>query len=494
MDIVEKVVNESIAAQNAAVDAIRKHRYEEFKLEHARPFVETVKKMETHPDQSKEALDLYTQSLSIHYDTLCSLTDTITPIDTAFLEWQQTPVALEVMYGLDPDFREAVEEFARAVDESEDIIGLEAMRVHCGFYGIISAKDFAAIPGSTFNVIAQVVARTDMAKKYKQAILSSKSWGLNTTYVFGDKFTAALGAGKTVAEAIAIEQDWMKRAWLAPVKTQTEIMRSFGHSSYDIDKYFATYRKHFTPYIEAAHDAGVHIANIVMLPTHVGDVGHHIGPAYYNICKDEMAMQILQSVTDVTVNTLQQSLADGKLDSVYKMMNVATGASASAIAEILALDGFTVDMLINFLSRRFDNYVQKYPFTRPMVGELHINDFLDFASRGEKINLPKTRGGTAKVGGVEISHEPIYTNDEINHPEKYAYPFCAVTTRATALMRFLDMPCLLAPEPPSITGMVNACALTPDKPAAPIELCKNCATARATPAQCAFCWAKNLKL
>ncbi|MFQ6063227.1 MAG: DUF2193 family protein, partial [Methanosarcinales archaeon] len=187
-------------------------------------------------------------------------------------------------------------------------------------------------------------------------------------------------------------------------------------------------------------------------------------------------------------STLQHGMSEGKLNNIYKVMSVATGSTASAIATILAMDGFTVNMLIDFLYKRFHNYVQTYPFTRPMVGELHNNDFLDFVARGEQINQ------TGKVAGVEIDLDPLKSNPELNSPEKYAYPFCAITVRATALFRFLDMPCLLAPEPPSITGMINACALNPDKPSAPIEMCKNCATKRIMPTKCNYCRAKDLKL
>ena len=59
MNLIEKTVNDAIAAQNAAVDAIRIHRYEDFLLEHARPYVDVIREMECDREQSREAIDLY---------------------------------------------------------------------------------------------------------------------------------------------------------------------------------------------------------------------------------------------------------------------------------------------------------------------------------------------------------------------------------------------------------------------------------------------------
>lgn len=84
---------------------------------------------------------------------------------------------------------------------------------------------------------------------------------------------------------------------------------------------------------------------------------------------------------------------------------------------------------------------------------------------------------------VPIDLSPVRNNPELNNVQAYAYPFTAITVRATALLRFIDQPCLLAPEPPSIVAMVNAVALAPERPLAPAEMCKNCATSRYLPAQ-----------
>ena len=130
----------------------------------------------------------------------------------------------------------------------------------------------------------------------------------------------------------------------------------------------------------------------------------------------------------------------------------------------------------------FKNYVMTHPFDRPMVGELHINDWMDFVSRGERINAPKPRGLGGKVSGVTIDLSAIRLNSKLNNPQWYTYPYTGITVRYTALLRFVDQPCLLAPEPLSIVDMVNATVLNPDVPMAPVQMCKNCATNRSLPA------------
>ncbi len=492
MSIEEKVVGEAIAAQKASVRCIKDNRYSDFLLEHALPFVEAVRDIRVHPDQSKEAMDLYQQSVLIHYDVLTSLTKTVSPLDCAFLEWQQTPITLDVMYDLDPDFRQAVSEFVDVIEESDDIIGVEAARIHTGFYGIISATDFAALPGSTLNVIAQIIERSSIPKEYKQAIMAAKSWGLNGIYVFGDRYSGVLKSCGNVQRAIEEEKRYLKWIWTEPSKAMLGLMGALGQSSYDRFRYFEMYGKRFTPYIKAAQDAGVHVANIVMLPTHVGDIGHHIGPSYYHICRDDMCMAILEAVSETVYGTLRRALAMGKIKSPFDVTSVATGASASAMAEILAWEGFTPDMVQDMLQKRFNNYKLAHPYDRPMVGELHINDWLDFATRGASINAQPPRGSDGKVMGVPIDLAAIRFNSRLNNPQWYTYPYTAITVRTTALLRFLDQPCLLAPEPPSIAGLVNATALHPDVPMAPVQLCKNCATSRYLPAKCNYCLSPRL--
>lgn len=492
LSLPEKVVEDAIAAQKASVECIKGNRYKDFLLEQCLPFVEVVRNFKRTPEQSKEAMDLYQASLLLHYDILTSLTKTVSAMDCAFLEWQQTPITLDIMYKMDKDFKDAIDVFVNTIEESDDIIGIEATRVHNGFYGIISSMDFAALPGSTFSVIAQILERTPIAKEYKQAIMASKSWGLNGIYVFGDRYTRVLQRCRNVQKAIEEEKRYLKMTWSDPSKTMMKLMGTFGHSSYDRLKYFELYEKKFTPFVKAAYDAKVHIANIPMLPTHVGDIGHHIGPSYYHICKDDMCLAILEAVSQVGYDTMRRALGMEKIKSPFDVAGIATGASASAMAEILAWEAFTPDMIQELFQKRFHHWVLAHPYDRPMVGELHINDWLDFVTRGASINAPAPRGSGGKVSGVPIDLSAIRFNSKLNNPQWYTYPYTGISVRTTALLRFVDQPCLLAPEPPSIVGMINATVLHPELPMAPVQLCKNCATARYEPAKCNYCISPKL--
>jgi hypothetical protein len=492
VDIVEKVTEEAINAQKIIVDTIKRHRFNDFELSQCKGFVDFIEGIKPTEEQSKETLNLYKNSVVIHYGILSTLTKSITPKDTAFLEWQQIPVVLEILYEKDKDFRNAVEEFAKTIDEADDIVGLEAIRVHTGFYGLTSLSDPFAVPGSVGNVIAQLLERTSIERRYKEAILAAKTWGLNTSYVFGERFTRVMRKTRDINRAIRIEKKYLKNIWLKPVETQWRLMKDWGQSSYDREEYFQLYKKKIESTVKDAYDSGAHIANIVNLPTHVGDVGHHIGPGYYNLCRDQMVMAILESVTAVMKRTLEKSLSDGLLKNIHHVMSVATGACSASVAEIMSWDGFTSDMITHLFVSRFPNYVRKYPFSRSMVGELHNYDFIELLSKGEAILENKKEKET--VAGVKVELFPLRTNTVLNHPEWFGFPFTAISTRATALLRFADLPCLLSSEPPSIMCMVNAAAMMPDKPLAPTQVCKRCVVTKLSPPLCNYCWSTDLKL
>ncbi len=470
--MIEKVVSEGLRAQEEIVKAIDRYRFSDFKIEHAEGFVRAVESMKPYEGQSGEALNLYVKSVVYHYETLRSLTETITPLESAFLEWMQTPTVLDMLYRMDSSFREAAEEFAKTVDDCDDILSLEAMRIANGFYGIISAKDFAPIPGSTYSIVRKIVERCSIDKTYRDAILSANSWGLHS-YVFGNEFLRVFGETKDFNRALNAEKEAMKKMILEPVKAQTEIMLNAGFSSFDPAEYMRRYGEKMEPFVRDALKS-VHLANIVMLPTHVGDVGHHIGWQYYYICRDEINMEILR----VHLELLKLNLStDAK--SPFDVTSQATGISAVYLYRLLEDEGFTPEMLIRLFTERFYNYIQRKQFERNVVNELHVNDFLDFIYRGGKLK-----------DKMELNWKPLEESELLNSPEYYAYPFCAITTKFAALMKFADMPCLLAPEPISIVSMVNAVAEKPEM-ALITDFCKKCATASIQPNKCLHCVAKK---
>lgn len=472
--MIAKVIDDALTAQKEIIEAIGKYRFSDFKIEHAESFVRAIENMGASDEQSDEAFQLYRQSLLNHYKILLSLTDTITPLESAFLEWMQTPSALEILYGLDSSFKEAVHDFVKVIDDCDDILSLEAMRLINGFYGVTSAKDFAAIPSSTYSVMASIADRTDIDKDYKMAILSANSWGL-TSYIFGNEFLRSFKEKKDFKVALEKEKEAMKSMLLDPVKTQMEIMNSFGFKSFKPEDYFKKYIDNFKPVVEKAFN-DVHIANVVMLPTHVGDVGHHIGWQYYYLCRDEINMELLRVHLRLLQSNLPKAYEEGYIKSIFDVTSIATAISSVYLYKLLEDEGFTTNMIIRLFTERFYNYIQRKQFERNVVNELHINDFLDFIYRGEKLSK--------KMGFVEW--DTLHNSKILNSPELYAFPFCAITTKFAALMKFADMPCLLAPEPISIVSMVNAIAMKPETPLIS-EFCKRCATASIQSSKCLHC-------
>ncbi|WP_456468533.1 DUF2193 family protein [Archaeoglobus sp.] len=484
--MMEDVLDESIRMQETIVKTIEEYRFEDFKISHAEDFVNVVRNIKVKENQTDDALNLYKMSVLNHYEILKKLTDSITPFDSAFLEWMQTPVVIEILYDLDSSFREAAEAFAKAIDESDDLLALEAMRLANGFYGLTSAKDFGAIPGSTLSVLTKIAERVSVDRDYILAILSSKSWGLNTSYVFGNTFLRVFHETRDFSKALEAEKSQMKRMFLEPVKLQADIMKSYGFSSFDPLEYMQMYRKKMFEVVKRARN--VHIANVVMLPTHVGDIGHHIGWQYYYICRDEMNMELLRVHLAFLKRNLRKAFEKGNMSNIFDISYFATGLSSLFLYRILWDEGFTAEMLARLFTERFYNWVMLRQFDRNVVSELHVNDFLDFTFRGQRL---------AEKGWKLRNFEPDfsdYDSSMLHAGELYAYPFCAITTKFATLMKFADMPCLLAPEPMSIVVLVNAVALNPEKPFAPVSICKNCATAHVQPVKCTHCISKDLKV
>ena len=480
-ELYEKMINEAMAAQRADVDTVKAKRGQKFTLKDTKPFVDAVRKMTAIGDQSQAVIDLHKNSVISHSEVLQSLATTVRPEDDPFVEHYQTPVVLEILKSQDEAFAKSVDAFTKAVADAEARIGLEAVRRYGGFYGPTCVVDFALIPGSTSNVVNRVLQKTDIPVEHKRAILAAKSWGMNTSYGFGDTFAHALEAGATPAEATAREIEMMQRIYREPVEAQAELMDAAGMTSFDPRKYMSEYRRRMEGTVRAAVDDGVHYANILTVPAYsVGDVAHHIAQSTFNMCKDDVVMAVIEAVTEVMESTLRNSLDSYR--SYWDVLSVATGASAAATEYILELDAFNAPTVVDLLTKRFHNYVLAYP-TRGAAAELHNCDFMDMIYRGWKLldKARRNRNGadevlTPMVGKYPVDLSPIHANEVLMNPQWYAYPACAITVRFSALMRLADYPCLLTSEPVTATMMTNVIALEKETAAAPVRACKSCAT------------------
>jgi len=479
----EKMIAEASAAANADLGVISAKRGEAFLFTDAQPYVDAVNGMRPGEGQSKEVFDLHVQSVNAHYEILkkISVNGTIRPEDDPFVEHYQTPPILEILYDADPSFKASMWKFIDALAENKALLGREAARIYGGMYGLTCVVDFAFSVGSTSNIVNRILRNMDLPKDHKRTILSSKSWGMNTSYGIGSAFRGAVEAGKTLAEAEQAELDMMQFIYREPVAAQAQLMDTHnlgghgGHSSFDTRAYMAQYKERMKPFVLKALEAGVHPANIVTVPAYcVGDVGHHLGPATYNMFKDDMAFGIYQAVTQVYENTLQRGLEMDAFKSPFDVLSVATGAGACAVAYILWQDAFTVPMVIDLLTKRFHNYAAMNP-KRGAADELHNADFLDILQRGESILDIEPKGDGAKIKGIPVDLSPVDNHPVIANPQRYTYPACAITQRFAALMSLADYPCFLTTECVTATLMTNIIALAPNKPGSPARTCKDCA-------------------
>ncbi len=481
-EVCAKMIDEALAAQHADVETVKKKRGTEFTLADAGAYLEAARKMHPIGDQSEAVFRLHLDSVATHFKVLSGLTDRVRPEDDPFVEHYQTPVVLAYLTEQDEAFRQSLEIFIDQIGKSEALIGRESIRRYGGLYGPTCVVDFALIPGSTSNVVNQILRETPIPVDHKQAILAAKSWGMNTSYGIGEVFANKIEAGKTAAEACAAEVAQLQAIYRDPVGAQAALMDKAGQSSFDHRAYMAQYRQGIEGAVKAALDEGVHYANIVTVPAYcVGDIAHHISQSTYNMCKDDVVMAVIEAATAVMEKALKDSLP--RFTDVYQPLALATGSTAAAAEYILELDGFNAPMVVDLLTRRYHNFVQIKP-NRGAAAELHNCDFMDMVYRGWKL-IDKARrakngsGGpvVARVAGFPVDLSPIHENEVLMNPQRYAYPACAITVRFSAMMRLSDYPCLLTSEPVTATMMTNVIALKPQEPAAPVRACKDCAAA-----------------
>ena len=265
-EIVKKMITEAMAAQHADVNQIKKKRGQKFVIDDTKTYVDAVKSMKAAGAQSKAVFALHKDSVNAHYMILKGLTKTIRPEDDPFVEHYQTPVVMEILCDEDPAFEKSVDSFIAAVGKAEALIGKESARRYAGFYGPTCVVDFALIPGSSSNIVNQILKKTKIPVTHKQAILAAKSWGMNTSYGIGDVFAHAVEGGATLADAVKKEVAIIQSIYKTPVAAQAKLMDDAGQSSFDCRKYMKAYRAKMEGTVKAAIDDDVHYGNIVTVP------------------------------------------------------------------------------------------------------------------------------------------------------------------------------------------------------------------------------------
>ncbi|KZX15099.1 hypothetical protein MBCUT_17220 [Methanobrevibacter cuticularis] len=491
-EIYKKMVDESMAAQRADVETVKKNRGKEFKLKDTKSYVDVANKMIAIEGQAQSVIDLHVSSVNTHFNALSGLTDTVRPEDDPFVEHYQTPAILEILCEEDESFHNSLKKFIDTIDDCEALIGKEVIRRYGGFYGPTCVVDFALIPGSTSNVVNQILLETKIPENHKQAILAAKSWAMNTSYGLGEIFANSLEFGDTATEAVKKEISIIKKIYETPVKAQAELMDDAGQISFDVRKYMDIYKNKMRDTTIAAVEDNVHYGNILTIPAYcVGDISHHISQSTYNMCKDDMIMGIIEATTEVIDKALNDNL--GNFKSEYDVLSLATGSSASAVEYILELDGMNAIMIVDLLTKRFHNFVQQFP-TRGAAAELHNCDFMDMIYRGwgyldkaRRMRSSEAEKLKPTANGFEVDLDPIRNHQVVMNPQRYTYPACAISVRFSSLMRLADYPCLLTSEPITATMMTNITALHKEIPASPVRACKNCASAALVDFRHSYC-------
>jgi hypothetical protein len=483
MSLIEKIVDDVVKVQETILSTIKRYRQISFDVSHWDDLREVKSRIRTHPRQSKEVLDLYRESAVSHCDIIKSLTSTIEPIDEPYMENLQTPTIIELLYELDPGFRRSSDLLVKAIENSQDIIAEEAMKRRAGAYGPTWIVDYVATPGSLLNLFAKILRGIKIDRLHKWTFYTCVSAARITSYcmMFGSKLDGSLKAGGGFQKAIDEEVSILKKMWIEPLKTQEEILSEIGFKSFDAGVYMKKFKKDMEDVVSSAAEKDVHYANIALVPTWGAGDFHHIGQSTYNICKDDMAMAIFEAVSKVLISTLNRGIKDKKIEGHFIPVSDITAAAA---AYILRMDGFSSNMVLDLMLKRFYNLSSRR--SNPLAEDL-IPEFLDFLARGERIVERAPLGCGGKVGKLEIDFSPIIENEVIQSPEKYSFPANPLTARFSSLMKFADDPFHLESDPSLAVLLTNLIALSPDKPILPLSRCKGCSLSRAIPSRCKHC-------
>ena len=467
--VYDSMISQATGTLWANVHAIITKRGMTFRIEDAKPYVEAVGTMVPVYDQSKEVFDLHVQSVNAHFEILKGLTDTVRPEDEPFVDHYQTGPILTILREEDPEFDKSVRRFIDAIGKNEALIGREAVRIYGGFYGPIAIVDFAFSPGSA-NIVNRILRPLDIPKAHKETILASKSFGMNTSYVLGGPFQAALEAGKSVAEAVLEEVRMFQFTYDQPVVAQNQIMatRDFSgrgpHASFDTDKYQKQYMEWMRPVVKAALAASVHPANIICVPVcSIGDIGHVISQSMFNFAKDPIVAAIMKAHAGVLDKTLRHGLEQG-YKSEYHVLSVAIGTAAACFAYELARDYSSAASIMELLSGRLRDIVLGSPSP---LAKLYEADFMTSLWRGLEIVRPKSGGSRREIGGVEIDFGPIDTHPDLRSILRGA--LFSSKEQLDALLGFANFPSFLKGEPVSPVVLTHIIALHKGRAVGPLR-------------------------
>ena len=263
----EKTINEALLVQWSDLRTIKDKRGKNFKISDIQPCVYAADNVSEAEGKFQTVFDLHIKSVNAHFDILKELNETVHARDHPFVEHYQTPPILEILFEEDPSFRNSIDVFIQAIAENKTTIGEESIRRHGGFCRSLCVVNSTLSLGSTSNVVKNILKDLDMAANYKEAILSAKLWGMDTSYGIGAAFRNSIEAGNTIVQAVEDEIAMLQMVYDKPIDAQVKLMDDAGHTSFDTRKYMTKYKEIMKQPIKTAMEKGVLYGNIVTLRT-----------------------------------------------------------------------------------------------------------------------------------------------------------------------------------------------------------------------------------
>jgi len=184
MILYKKMIEEAMAAQRADVDTVAKKRGGPFVVADAKAYLTAVRKMKPIDTQSAAVFRLHTDSVKAHFSVLEKLTKRYgrrmtRSSNTTRPRWSWRSSSRKTRRS------KKASRPSQTPSEGGSTRRQGSRPQVLGFYGPTCVVDFALIPGSTSNVVNQILKTTDIPLAHKQAILASKSWAMNTSYGSG---------------------------------------------------------------------------------------------------------------------------------------------------------------------------------------------------------------------------------------------------------------------------------------------------------------------
>jgi len=487
--LTEKIASEILGLQRSWVQTVKEKRGRQFKIRDWLPMLQAKNHLAPSDKQSKEVFDLYTTAANAAYDILSGLTDQVFPEDEPWLEHYQTTAVFEILYEHDKSFKQAAVSLAGAVDKSDDLIEQEAFAKFYGRYGPTWTADYVATPGSSLNLYKRILEHAKIKKEYKWTFANAVSAARNTSHsvMFGSKFFDTLKKTDDTRAAVKAEKERMKAMWLNPIETQIQIMKEVGHRSFDYGKCLRKFKEKIYESTVKAAESKVHYVNLSLVPFWSAGDFHHISQTTYNMCKGDVEMAILESLTLALEKTIKNAGKKGKLKDPHKIPT--WEVTAAGAAHIIRLDGFNSEMINELFLKRHYNLLLENPEKFRL--ECMSDEFVNFLTQGEHIIENPPRGLGCKVNGIHIDLTAIQSNEVLRNPQRYSWPECPITARFSALLKFADEPFHLFSDPLICLYATQLIALNPEKPYLPFFNCKNCASARLLPSRCKYCLAEK---